>query len=66
MILLDPAARLVVAHRGDSAHAPENTIESFERAVSLGAHALEFDCRVSADGVAGVVHDETLDRTTDG
>ena len=65
MILLDPDARLVIAHRGDAAHAPENTLESFRRAVALGAHALEFDCRVSADGAAVVVHDATLDRTTD-
>ncbi len=65
MILLDPDARLVVAHRGDAARAPENTIESFARAVALGVHALEFDCRVSADGVAVVVHDAALDRTTD-
>lgn len=65
MILLDPDVRLVIAHRGDSAHAPENTLESFTRAVTLGAHALEFDCRVSADGAAVVVHDAALDRTTD-
>ena len=65
MILLDPDARLVVAHRGNAAHAPENTLESFAQAVALGAHALEFDCRVSADGVAMVVHDAELDRTTD-
>lgn len=65
MILLDPDARIVIAHRGDSAHAPENTLESFARAVALGVHALEFDCRVSSDGVAVVVHDAVLDRTTD-
>ena len=40
-------------------------MESFARAVAIGAHALEFDCRVSSDGVAMVVHDELLDRTTD-
>ena len=66
MILLDPTARPVVAHRGDSAHAPENTMLAFERAVRLGADALEFDVRLSADGVAVVHHDPTLDRTTDG
>ncbi len=65
MILLDPDARIVIAHRGDSAHAPENTLASFARAVALGVHALEFDCRVSADGVAMVIHDAMLDRTTD-
>ncbi len=65
MLLLDPDARVVIAHRGDSAFAPENTMEAFGRAVALGAHALEFDCRLSADGVAVVVHDADLDRTTD-
>ena len=65
MLLLDPAARPVVAHRGDSAHAPENTAPAFERAVRLGADALEFDVRLSVDGVAVVHHDPTLDRTTD-
>lgn len=40
-------------------------MESFARAVALGVHALEFDCRVSADGVAIVIHDAMLDRTTD-
>lgn len=66
MILLDPAARPVVAHRGDSVHAPENTMTAFERAVRLGVEALEFDVRVTADGVAVVHHDPTLDRTTSG
>ena len=56
----------MVAHRGDSAHAPENTMPAFERAVRLGADALEFDVRLSADGVAVVHHDPTLDRTTSG
>jgi glycerophosphoryl diester phosphodiesterase len=66
VILLDPSARPVVAHRGDSAHAPENTMAAFERAVALGVDALEFDVRLSADGVAVVHHDPTLERTTDG
>ncbi len=65
MILRDPDARLVIAHRGNAAHAPENTIESFAQALALGAHALEFDCRVSADEIAMVVHDAHVDRTTD-
>lgn len=65
MLLLDPLARPVVAHRGDSAHAPENTMAAFERAVRLGAEALEFDVRLTSDGVAVVHHDATLDRTTD-
>jgi len=64
MILLDPAARPVIGHRGAAAYAPENTMESFQRAVALGAEALEFDVRRTADGEAVVLHDPTLDRTT--
>jgi len=64
--LLDPAARPVIAHRGNRAYAPENTVESFAQAVAAGADAIEFDVRVSADGVAVVHHDETVERTTDG
>jgi glycerophosphoryl diester phosphodiesterase len=56
----------VVAHRGNRAHAPENTLESFAQAVALGADALEFDVHVTADGVPVVHHDATLDRTTSG
>lgn len=66
MILLDPHARLVIGHRGDRAHAPENTLESLRQAVALGVDAIEFDLRVSRDGALVVIHDETLDRTTDG
>ena len=65
MLLVDPSARPVVAHRGDSAHAPENTMAAFQRAVRLGADALEFDVRLTRDGVAVVHHDAALDRTTD-
>ena len=66
MILLDPLARPVIGHRGNRAHAPENTLESFQQAVALGADALEFDLRVSRDGQLVVFHDPTLERTTDG
>ena len=66
MILLDPLARPVIGHRGNRAHAPENTIESFLEAVALGADALEFDLRLSRDGRLMVFHDATLERTTDG
>ena len=64
--LLDPDARLVIAHRGNSMHAPEDTMESFRQGLALGADGLEFDVRLSADGVPVVIHDPTLDRTTDG
>jgi glycerophosphoryl diester phosphodiesterase len=66
MILLDPRARPVVGHRGNRAHAPENTLESLQQAVALGVDAVEFDLRVTRDGVLVVMHDATLDRTTDG
>ncbi|MBI4409038.1 MAG: glycerophosphodiester phosphodiesterase [Gemmatimonadetes bacterium] len=57
---------LVAAHRGYSAVAPENTLPAFAAALEAGARALEFDVQVSADGVPIVIHDDTVDRTTDG
>lgn len=62
--LLDPGARLVIGHRGAASAAPENTMTSFERALAAGADALEFDVHITADGHAVVIHDPTLDRTT--
>lgn len=63
--LLDAGARLVIAHRGSSAEAPENTLPAFEAAVRRGADAIELDVRLTADGAPVVLHDATLDRTTD-
>ncbi|GAB4147417.1 MAG: glycerophosphodiester phosphodiesterase [Planctomycetota bacterium] len=63
--LRDRERLLVVAHRGDSEHAPENTLPAFEAAAALGADAVEFDVRASADGVLFCLHDSALDRTTD-
>jgi len=63
--LLDPERRPVVGHRGNAAHAPENTMESFRQALAAGAECVELDVRLSADGVPVVMHDPTLDRTTD-
>lgn len=57
---------LIFAHRGASAYAPENTLAAFRRAVELGAEGVELDVTLSADGVPVVIHDDTLDRTTDG
>ena len=62
--LLDLEAHPVVGHRGNAAHAPENTIESFRQAVALGVDALELDVHLSGDGRVVVIHDPTLDRTT--
>lgn len=57
---------LNIAHRGSSAHAPENTFAAFDRAIADGANAVEMDLRTTVDGRVVVVHDRTLDRTTDG
>ena len=63
--LLDLDARPVIAHRGASAEAPENTLPAFGLSVEQGADAFELDVRVTRDGAAVVIHDDTLDRTTD-
>ncbi|HTV48512.1 MAG TPA: glycerophosphodiester phosphodiesterase family protein [Phycisphaerae bacterium] len=57
---------IAIAHRGASAAAPENTVAAFDEAIRLGAWAVEFDVRLSADGVPVVIHDETVNRTTNG
>lgn len=62
----DDAFPIVVAHRGASSTRPENTIPSFEEAIRLGAGMVEFDVRLSRDGVPVVIHDAAVDRTTDG
>lgn len=56
----------IYAHRGASAELPENTLPAFARAVELGAYGIELDVHLSADGVPVVIHDETVDRTTNG
>ncbi|MBA3346489.1 MAG: glycerophosphodiester phosphodiesterase [Gemmatimonadales bacterium] len=63
--LLDLSARPVIAHRGASGQAPENTLAAFELALRQGADAFELDVRLSSDGAPCVIHDATLDRTTD-
>lgn len=55
-----------IAHRGGAAIVPENTIEGFREAVRLGDVTLELDAQTSADGEVVVIHDPTVDRTTDG
>ncbi len=54
------------AHRGASAHAPENTLAAFRLALEQGAPAIEFDVKLSADGQVVIHHDPTLERTTNG
>ncbi len=58
--------RVVTAHRGFSGAYPENTLQAFAQAVALGADIVEFDVRETADGVPVILHDDKLDRTTDG
>ncbi len=57
---------IVFAHRGASKHAPENTLAAFELAIQLGAPAVELDVKLTGDQQVVVLHDATLDRTTDG
>lgn len=67
MHLLDQLERPVIfAHRGASINAPENTLSAFKLAVKLGAKAIELDTMLSSDGIPVVIHDHTLERTTDG
>ena len=63
--LTDLSSRPVIAHRGASGSAPENTLPAFDLAVRQGADAIELDVRLTADGMPVVLHDATLDRTTD-
>ncbi len=57
---------ILFAHRGDLAHAPENTLPSFEQALQKGADGVELDAKLTADGHVIVIHDSTVDRTTNG
>lgn len=57
---------LILAHRGASAYAPENTIAAFRLAHELGADGVELDVQLTRDGIPVVIHDDTVDRTTDG
>jgi glycerophosphoryl diester phosphodiesterase len=57
---------LIIAHRGDSAHRPENTLVSFASALEVGARLVELDVRLTRDGIPVILHDPTLDRTTTG
>jgi len=57
---------LGIAHRGASREAPENTLGAFRRALDAGAPAVEFDVQRTRDGRLVVIHDQTVDRTTDG
>jgi glycerophosphoryl diester phosphodiesterase len=56
----------IIGHRGAAASAPENTLAGFRRAQALGAAWVEFDVRLTADGRCILLHDDSVDRTTDG
>lgn len=57
---------MVVAHRGDWRHAPENSLRSIQYCIDMGADMVEIDVRLTKDGVPVLLHDKTLDRTTTG
>lgn len=56
----------VWAHRGASGYRPENTLDAFALAIEMGADGIELDVQLSADGEVVVIHDETVDRVTEG
>jgi glycerophosphoryl diester phosphodiesterase len=65
--MIDPTAGpQIIAHRGGSLEAPENTLAAFRHAILVGAKSVELDVQLSSDGEMVVIHDDTLDRTTDG
>ncbi|MDA6070522.1 glycerophosphodiester phosphodiesterase [Flavobacterium sp. AC] len=57
---------LKIAHRGAKGYEPENTLKSFQKALDLNADGIELDVHLSSDGHIIVIHDETIDRTTNG
>ena len=60
------ASPLIIAHRGDISAAPENTLESFRRAVEVEADGVELDVRLTRDREVAVIHDRGVERTTTG
>src|SRR6266478_1214331 len=57
---------LIIGHRGAMGYAPENTLASFEEGVRRGGDLIEMDVQLSGDGEVVVMHDTSVDRTTDG
>jgi glycerophosphoryl diester phosphodiesterase len=64
-VIIDFPTPMVFGHRGASTGAPENTLAAFQLALQKGAQGIEFDVKLTADGEVVVLHDQTLDRTTD-
>jgi glycerophosphoryl diester phosphodiesterase len=63
---MQPQTPILIGHRGGSLEAPENTMASFRHALDLGIRYVELDVQMTSDGVPVVLHDPTLDRTTNG
>ncbi|HMG07413.1 MAG TPA: glycerophosphodiester phosphodiesterase family protein [Mucilaginibacter sp.] len=57
---------MVTAHRGDWRNAPENSLQGFKNAITMGVDIIELDLNKTKDGVIVIMHDQTIDRTTDG
>ena len=57
---------LKIGHRGAKGYAPENSLISFQKAIEMGVDGIELDVHLTSDGEIIVIHDETIDRTTDG
>lgn len=62
----DRNSPVIIAHRGGGLEAPENTLAAFRKAKQNGATGVEFDLDFSQDGIPVIIHDSTVDRTTDG
>ena len=63
---MDQERTKVWAHRGASGYVPENTLDAFQKAVEMGADGIELDVQMTKDGELVVIHDETIDRVSDG
>lgn len=63
---MTPSAVMVIAHRGASSYAPENTLAAFDLALAMGVRHIELDVACTSDGHIVVIHDDTVDRTTNG
>ncbi len=66
MVKLFPNRPIILGHRGASAHAPENTMAAFQHAMDCGADGIEFDVKLTRDDEIIIIHDLTVDRTTNG
>ncbi|WP_150271754.1 glycerophosphodiester phosphodiesterase family protein [Paenibacillus tepidiphilus] len=65
--IIDPAERVyTIAHRGASGYAPENTMPAFALALDMKADSVELDIHLTKDGIPVIIHDDTVNRTTDG